>query len=195
MKKLILGFIIAAQLSVPAFLVYKYENTLKYGELYRFKVRPIDPYDPFRGRYVRLDFDNHEVQYNGNETLKYGDFVYANLNKDSEGNATLGEIFTHKPNIGNYLKVKFFDNYGVFNKPDNTYKVGFIFDRYYSRESKAMKIENAVRDNRVQRGIDNDEIETVSAQVRIKDGLGVIEELYIGDLTIHEHLAKFDQTP
>ena len=190
MKKIMLGLIIIAQLIVPAYLIYKYESTLSQGGLYFIKVRPYDPYDPFRGRYVRLDFDYPVVEYNGEEEIEYGDFVYADLDKDSQGNTIFSEIFTEKPKHKNYLKVKFLNNYGIFDKPDNFYKVGFIFDRYYSQESKALKIENAVTDNRGRRGIENDEIKTVSAAVRVKDGLGVIEELYVGDLTIHQYLTQ-----
>jgi len=190
MKLLILGLVIIAQLFVPAFMVYKYESTLKHGELYNINVRPYDPYDPFRGRYVRLDFEREFAQYNGETDIAYGDFVYVSLGKDSEGKAIFDEIFTEKPNSGKYLKVKFLSNYGVHDKPDNVYQFAFIFDRYYSQESKALKIENAVADNRGRRGINDSEIETVSAAVRIKDGLGVIEELYVGDLTIHQYLAN-----
>jgi len=190
MKKIILSLVILAQLVVPAFMVYKYENTLKNGELYRFKVRPIDPYDPFRGRFVYLSFDRQLVTYNGAESIKYGEFVFASLSKDTEGKAVFNEMFTEKPTTGNYLKVKFFKDYGVYDKPANVYKIGFIFDRYYSRESKALKIENAIAENSRRQGIADEEIETVTAAVRIKDGLGVIEELYVGDLTIHEYLAQ-----
>ena len=190
MQEIILSFVIIMQIIVPAFLVYKYENTLKHGEVYRFNVSPIDPYDPFRGRYVYLDFELVTVQYNGEKDIKYGQFVYANLDKDENGHAVFNEIFTEKPKVGNYLKVKFLGNYGIFGEDDTRYNIGFIFDRYYSQESKALKIENAVSDNRGQRGVDNESAETVSARVRIKDGLGVIEELYIGELTIHEYLAQ-----
>jgi len=190
MKMVILGFAVLAQLAVPAFMIHKYETTLQEGELYRFNVRPIDPYDPFRGHYVHLNFDRPIIQYNGSEEIQYGDFVYVSLDKDSKGKAVFNEIFTKKPDRGRYLKVIFLNNYGVFNKPDNFYKVNFIFDRYYSHQSKALKIENAVTNNRNQRSINNDKIKAVSAAVRIKDGLGVIEELYVGDLTIHQYLIE-----
>lgn len=188
MKKIILFLVIIAQIAVPAFMLYRYESTLKGGDLYFFNVRPIDPYSPFRGRYVHLNFEDQFAPYNGSEELTYGSFVYATLSKNDDGKTELTEIFTDKPNGNNHLKVKFFNNYGVSEQPDNFHKVRFIFDRYYSAESKALKIEHAVANNRGTSGVE--ESAKVKAAVRIKDGLGVIEELYIGELTIHEYLAK-----
>jgi len=187
MKKCLLALVLIAQLSVPAFMVYRYESTLDNGATYRFQVRPYDPYDPFRGRYVNLVFAERSVAYNGDAYLSYGDFAYATITTGEDGNAKLVELFATPPTSGDFLKVKclWSDN------DDKTKQVEFIFKRYYANEKKAPNIEATVT-RLSRRGID--ESENVTAQVKVKDGLGVIEEIYIGDATIHEYIATEVET-
>ena len=182
MKKFILIFVIIAQLSIPAYMVYRYENTLKNGDLFRFRVYPIDPYDPFRGRYVHLNFNSVNVAYNGKEEITYGDFVYVSIEKEASGETKFIEAFKQKPSTGNYLKMAS----RTFNQSSSSLDVRFILDRYYSRETKALAIETVVREYS-RNSLDD---EGAIATVRIKNGLGVIEELYVGELTIHEFLAQ-----
>ena len=183
MKKILLALILIAQVSVPAFMVYRYESTLTSGVEYRFEVRPYDPYDPFRGRYVDLVFAERTVLYNGEQDMSYGDFAYATLKVGDDGLAKLVELFTEAPASGDYLKVK----YRSWSSDDSAERsVSFIFDRYYANEKKAPNIESAVR--QLTREID--ESEKVTALVKVKDGLGVIEELYVGDMTIHQYLSS-----
>lgn len=183
MKKILLALILIAQVSVPAFMVYRYESTLTSGTEYRFEVRPYDPYDPFRGRYVDLVFAERTVLYKGDEEISHGDFAYATLKVGADGHAKLVELFTQEPTTGDYLKVR----YRSWSHNDSSERsVSFIFDRYYANEKKAPNIELEVQ----QRSREIEESEKVTALVKIKDGLGVIEELYVGDLTIHDYLRN-----
>ena len=51
------GLLCVAQLGVILFQIVNYERILKEGEVFYFKVLPLDPYDAFRGRYVSLRFE------------------------------------------------------------------------------------------------------------------------------------------
>ena len=42
------------QIGITASSILKYESTLRTGTLYRIPTMPIDPADPFRGRYVAV---------------------------------------------------------------------------------------------------------------------------------------------
>ena len=48
-----------AQLYVPAKMIWDQEDVLKNGSEYKFKTDPVDPNDPFRGKYITLSFDNN----------------------------------------------------------------------------------------------------------------------------------------
>ena len=52
------GIVCFVQVGVIASQIISYERVLKEGEVFYFKVLPLDPYDPFRGRYVTLRFEN-----------------------------------------------------------------------------------------------------------------------------------------
>ncbi|MBK6341440.1 MAG: GDYXXLXY domain-containing protein [Flavobacteriales bacterium] len=56
-KPLLFLGIALAQLAVPAWMIAGRERVLSQGEVFKFKTAPIDPRDPFRGEYVRLDFE------------------------------------------------------------------------------------------------------------------------------------------
>ena len=53
------GLLVAAQLYVPASMILGRENTIKAGKEFQFRVAPIDPNDPLRGKYIRLDYEDN----------------------------------------------------------------------------------------------------------------------------------------
>ena len=67
MERLILPLFIliaAAQIAVPVYMIFLYEDILKNGVPVRLQARPIDPTDAFRGKYVRLVFENPVIESN-----------------------------------------------------------------------------------------------------------------------------------
>ena len=44
------------QLFVPANMILNEETILKSGTVYKFKTRPVDPNDPFKGKYINLNY-------------------------------------------------------------------------------------------------------------------------------------------
>ena len=55
-SKLLIGcfaLVAVAQLTVPAWMIVSHERTLLTGKVFKFRTAPVDPYDAFRGRYVR----------------------------------------------------------------------------------------------------------------------------------------------
>lgn len=62
LKIILLIVLFAIQLAIPGYMIFEQNQILTEGTAYKFKTRPIDPYDPFRGRYVTLAFEaNQEV--------------------------------------------------------------------------------------------------------------------------------------
>jgi len=186
MKLIVILFACALQLLVPASMIYSYETTLSKGTTYRFEVIPVDPADPFRGRYVRLgfavEFVEEGVYIQGQETLidTRGD-AFALITQSSNGLAKIAALSISEPKSGDYLKVQ------VFRSKDRVYRIDFPLDRYYAEESKAPNIERVTQN---WRGTESEQPELVTAEVNIYAGKGVISELYVGDQTIHDYLQK-----
>ena len=57
-KYIFILFVIVAliQLFVPAQVILQQESVLETGNVYRFKTQPVDPNDPFRGKYITLNY-------------------------------------------------------------------------------------------------------------------------------------------
>lgn len=171
-----------AQLFVPISMAKRYEDILQTGESFLFKVQPRDPADPFKGRYVVLTFpisrgetkelDNPEVIGKLERKAK----AYALIEKGPDGFVRLKDLKKEPPSTQSYIEVK--NNYSYNEK----YSIKLPFDRYYAEESKAPEIESLLW-NRAR-----DENREFYADVRIKDGFGVIQELYVEGIPILDYL-------
>lgn len=173
----------AVQLLVPAGMIYQQESTLTQGAVYRFKTAPVDPYDPFRGRFVALNVEANQAPTATSEGLKRGDWAYVLLGTDGQGFATLQFAYRQPPATGDYLRLK------VRAVSGDSAQLALPFSRYYAEESIAPEIERAYRSSS-RRGQQNAFI-----QVRVMDGRGVIEELYVANLPIMEFLAQEAKAP
>lgn len=130
MKKILPALLIVAfvvQLLVPAYMIWEKFDVLKTGEEVKIEVRPIDPYDAFRGRYVALGYD-YELDYSD----RYG--KYGILEVNDEGFAKLVRVTDEKPKEGLYLV------------NDDDYYFHIPLDRYYMEEKLAPKAETMIDD-------------------------------------------------
>lgn len=173
---------VALQLYVPASMIIEKETTLKKGTAYKFKTAPVDPYDPFRGKYVWLDFRNDWVNVASTDFYKRNETVYATVVNDSEGFAQIASVSRIKPQEGiDYMQVK------TKNKAfENSQKlrVEFPFDRLYMEESKAYEAETSVR------VAQRDTSHQTYALVKIYKGNAVLENVYIDDTSLKEFVEK-----
>src|SRR5205085_5927957 len=84
----------AAQLAIPASVVWKRGRTLAYGRVWKFKTEPVDPIDAFRGRYIALRFAAEKAweQPTPQSEIKPETEVYATLKEDADGFAQVDNI-------------------------------------------------------------------------------------------------------
>lgn len=170
----------AVQLAVPVSMIVKREVTLRSGSVYKFKTRPVDPYDTFRGRYVALGFERDYVEADKYRDFYRGEEVYAVLDKDGEGFAYFSGIQRNRPAEDNYIKARIRTHHVHAEK---TY-IDLPFDRYYMEEGAAPAAERAYRENSTERKHD------AYVKVKVRSGFAVIEELYIEDKPIMEYLEQ-----
>ena len=91
-KKILLpAFILVAlvQLYVPSKMILHREEILDTGKEYKFKTAPIDPTDPFRGKYITLRYDENMVEIQNEKDWVRGETIYVFLAKDSDGFAKI----------------------------------------------------------------------------------------------------------
>lgn len=169
-------FIVLAiiQLAVPLYMVWHWENILQTGKQYTWVTAPVDPYDALRGRYVDLRFKEMTGPILGKSQLNSGQTAYAMIAEDKSGYAFVSGISASRPEGNSYVKIK-------VSYVDNEKIIHFVlpFKRYYMQENLAPAAEQAYSKSAGKEA---------TVFVRVKDGYGVVEELYIGDQTIYEYL-------
>jgi uncharacterized membrane-anchored protein len=170
------------QLAVAGGAIVKSELALRTGEAFRFRIQPVDPVDAFRGRYVAIRFAVDRAPLADGADVRPRERVFVPVEVDVDGYASFGPADVDAPHEGAYLRLRA----GVVT-PDEDGKihvwVSMPFRRFYMDEDKAPDAERAVWSRR--RGQS-----TASVGVRIRNGTGVIEELYIDDTPIHQWLAE-----
>ena len=169
-----------AQFYVPAQMIFHQEDILKTGKAFKFRTRPIDPSNPFMGKYIRLNFDmdkffTEDTLWNGN------DDIYVSIEEDSLGFVKPMAVHKEKPNSGDYVKVKV-DWYSSYEKAVH---FSLPFTEFYMEESKAYDAEMANRN--LQR---RDSTKNVYALVYIKKGESVLANVFVDTIPIAKYVEK-----
>lgn len=175
------------QWAVPATLIQRNQTTLSEGTGYRFRTAPVDPIDPFRGRYVALDFTAALIEVPSAQDYQPDTRMYAPIEVGDDGYAQLLPPRAQPPASGDYLVVR------VGWLHDGTQlRVQLPFDRYYMDEDLAPEAERLYRDGslRSPTGEEDDPRRPAYVMVRVRGASAVIEELYIDDLPVRERLLQ-----
>jgi uncharacterized membrane-anchored protein len=132
---------VAVQWSVPISMIYQRESTRMQGKLFRFETTPIDPSDPFRGKYVTLNFVIATFKNNFADVTD-GMEVFVTVASDSNGVAQIINLSKSPPtNSADFFKAT------VESYNNNTISLTFPFERFYLEESKAADVENIYNQN------------------------------------------------
>lgn len=173
------------QISVPAKMIWSTEKVLKEGTTFKFKCRPVDPTDLFRGKYITLNFADDEF-YDYQFESNYKDDVYVIPEVGSDGFAKIKNVFPKPPDGENiYFKAKVGSTRNI--NGNDYIRVNFPFKRYYMEESKAKPAEDLYRD--AIRSSDSTMISPY-ALVTIQNGKAVLKNVMIDDQTIEEILEE-----
>ncbi|MCF7568895.1 GDYXXLXY domain-containing protein [Sabulilitoribacter arenilitoris] len=170
-----------AQLFVPAQMIFNRESIINKGIAYKFKTQPVDPSDPYRGKYINLNYEQNSF-VTSDTMWERKDKVYVCLETDSLGFAKVNAVSKTPLNLD---KDFFIAEVVWYNKKDQKLNFNLPFNRYYMEETKAYDAEVAVRNNR-RDSVTN----TTYALVYIKDGEAVLNDVVINDISIKEYVEK-----
>lgn len=171
-KLIIIGLFVVLmiiQLAVPTSMIWSNENTLLTGEIFRFETEPIDPSDPFRGKYVTLRFKEDEVDVSNGEFYNHKEEIYVSISVNDNGYAIPISVSKTEPSSGHYFKAM----KQRHSPSSNRIRIDYTFNRFYMNERKAKQAELAYFDS------NRDTTKKAYAQVRIKDGNSVLENVFI----------------
>jgi uncharacterized membrane-anchored protein len=183
-KILFTAFILVAlvQLYVPAKMILDKEIVLETGKEYKFKTAPIDPSDPFRGKYITLNYKENSVEIPNEQDWMRGEIIYVSLISDIAGFAKVKSVSKEKPTENDDFikaKVSFITGDG-----SNKLTIDYPFDRYYMEESKAYDAEITYRQSQ----LDTNQI--TYALVSIKNGDAVLKDVKINGTSLRDIVKK-----
>ena len=188
----------AAQVTAAAWSIARYEMTLATGRVYKVKTVPVDPADPFRGRYVAiqpaLTLPNPVAPEVASLLDQIGVFrpnaprkmAYVVLSSDAEGFARADQVVPEPPRTADYLEItgarlRTIGPVEQERQPEVVREVVLSFDRYYMAEAAAPAAEQRYREAS-RRGADRDTWITV----RVRNGVGVVDGLFIDGVRIED---------
>jgi uncharacterized membrane-anchored protein len=157
------------QLFIPAKMIFDKEQVLNTGDLFKFRTAPVDPNDPFRGKYVALNFADNIFQYSKEEDWYNTDLVYVTLSTDSAGFAIIKNVTKHIPENETYFTA-FVQSVLPYEKQ---LVIQYPFDRFYVEESKAPEIEEKYLE------AFRDSSRVAYALVAVRDGDAVLKDLIL----------------
>ena len=166
---------IAAQLYFPIHSIVENNDILETGAEYKINiVRPLDPTDPFRGRYVSI-FVSITIPNELKDEIPDSGPYYIRLITGEDGFAELSEVSITPLEGEGVLKL---DN------PSQSWlewgnMIQLPFDRYYMREEIAPKAENAYRRQ-----------DSVYVKLKVKNRKGIIAGLYVDDMRIEDYARQ-----
>ena len=174
---------VGAQWYIPYQMIQDQSTTLATGNMYKFKIAPVDPEDPFRGKFLRLSFQSNEIKVAPEPFWEVGESVYVQFGKDALGFARIVDLTKTEPDGGqiDYIKTTIQNIYG---DDSLTVFVEYPFDRYYINERMAEPLEKILAENLM------DSTSLNYATVRIRSGQAVLEEVYIDEVSVPEWYKK-----
>ena len=173
----------AAQLAVPAWMIVQREITLRTGELCRLRVEPIDPYDPFHGRYITLNVATNPVPIQQGQHYQQGDKAFVILAEAEEGYHRLDRLVQTRPGEGPYMPATVLWVQETGEGQVATARLRLPVDRFYMEERKAPLAERILWQNA-------GGPQEVYVAARIRSGYTVIENVYVDGLPISEYVTQ-----
>lgn len=189
MRKALLLFALVAlaQWAVPIWMVGEKEQVLHKGALYKFKLRPIDPSDPFLGEYVILDFAGMDGPYDMPDLPAEASYVhgFGALGVDTDGFARIDRVTLVEPDAEDHIRVT---GYRYYSDAD-TSRIALSslqpdFDRFY------MEGGGRVAEDLVRWQPDTAMIREAYALVRVYHGEAIVQDLIIGNKPIHQWIKE-----
>lgn len=160
---------VVVQLFVPAKMIWEKELVLDKGTEFMFRTAPVDPSDPFRGKYLVLRFEDNLVEVEDISDWQEDEDVYLSLSKDSEGFAIPVAVSKIKPSSSEDFLVAKVDQ---LNSP-NQVMIAYPFDRFYMEESKAYRAELLYRESM------EDSSKVTFASVYVRKGNAVLQDILV----------------
>jgi uncharacterized membrane-anchored protein len=171
-RLVLFGLVALAQLGVPASLIWRREQTLRHGSIWKFRTAPVDPVDAFRGRYVALEFEAEGQEITPPAGMIDSKTIFfVTLRADAEGFAQIDQVSPTRPSGDEFIEAHLAGK-----------TVSLPFDKYWVTERDAPAAEAAYRAQ------SRREKRNAFVTVRVFRGDAAIEMLYLDNQPLGDYL-------
>lgn len=176
---------VIVQLYVPAKMIFNKEEVLTEGKDFRFKTAPVDPTDPFRGKYISLFCEANAIQMTNVTDWNRGDQIYVILKNDESGFAQIESVTKEKPDPAtDYVNAMV--SY-IIPDSHSTVTIQYPFERFYMNEAKAYDAELAYNEAA------RDTTQVTYALISIRDGDAVLKDVLINGIPIRAAAERWQE--
>ena len=187
-KRLILPLVcltltLVAAVTVPLFRYFEYRDIARHGEKLMFRVAGFDPYDPLRGRFVRIRLEPDSMNIPSSLSLKqrWKFDGFAEFRTGPDGLAQAVGFSEEEPSGGTFWCMRDCWISGTNNNNEKLF-LSYPVDRFYMNELLAPEAEKVMRDAK--------KLPEIRAEVRLKSGAGLIREVYVDGIPLAEYVRK-----
>ncbi len=169
---------VLAQWALPLTQIWNHEKVLAKGTLVKMRCMAPDPYDPLRGRYLRVSLQPQEVALPEGEKFVAGSSIYVQLVAGTDGVSTIGRAAAVPSRDGVWAKVRIRYSYG------DTAHIDWPIDRFYVNEVIAPTADDWMSEN-----LRNREA-SILAEMRVLDGQMVLVDLSVDGRSFRDILRE-----
>jgi uncharacterized membrane-anchored protein len=174
---------IIAQWFVPLSMMMGQENIIREGKVFKFKTAPVDPSDPFRGKYITLRFEASVFPVDSSLHLDRHDKIYVTITEDANGFAAIQSVSAQAPsNTVDFVEAK-----TSFMMNDTLVNIRYPFDRFYMEESKASEAEKAYWE------AGRDSTQIAYALVAVSHGKTALKDVIVNDKSITDLVREMNK--
>lgn len=163
-KTILISIALLLQIAVPVWMIHDRETTLRTGTEIVFPVRPVDPADAFRGRYITLGFSTNLTQTVLPSGLKPGKLWVRYQIVGGKAVAISG-LSKMPSSEGVWMKAQVRN---LHYRQKREAKIDLPFQTFYLNESVAPATERLFRGRKWK---------TVEAVVRVRNGKAALAEV------------------
>lgn len=184
---------------VPVYVAFSSQNVLNNGKLYKFKPMAYDPFDPFRGKFLRVNYETDNIPTRFD--FKDKETVYVSIGVDKEGFAFFEEAFKNPPKKKDYLETTIrntgmdeafmrefrkqmestdFDIGEMDSRSTVSIEIPDNMNKYFINEDDALRAERVLQRER----------KDIYIGVRVLDGEVRLDNIFVHDLPILDYLQE-----
>ncbi len=174
------------QLYVPVSMVVSSEKVLSEGAEYKFKIDNNETAGNIYNDFIRLSFENNSIAVEDRDAWKKFEPVYVSISKDNEGFALISDVSKSRPS-GNAASFKARVNY--INEKSDKMIITLPFEMYYPETNFSEE------ERELYRKIMSDTTHIVYATVKVLNGKALLEDIYVGGVSLKETVKSESPAP